>query len=59
MCDAIVHGTHETPILDSPMKQINGPYLMLALTAAIKSISHACFNGCEIAYRDFGVFVVE
>jgi hypothetical protein len=37
MCDAIVHGTHETPIPDSPMRQINGPYLMLALMAAIKS----------------------
>jgi hypothetical protein len=37
MSDAIVHGTRETPIPDSPMKKINGPDLILALTAAIKS----------------------
>jgi hypothetical protein len=37
MCDAIVHGTHENPIPNSPMRKINGPYLMLSLTAAIKS----------------------
>jgi hypothetical protein len=37
MSDAIVHGTRETPIPDSPMKKINGPDLILALMAAIKS----------------------
>jgi hypothetical protein len=75
-----MHMPTEFPIPDSPMKEINGPDLILALTAAIKSrnrisrfrgfrcqvnwtfqspdprfsdeenqrsISHACFNGCD------------
>jgi hypothetical protein len=40
MSEAIVHGTRETLIPDSPMKKINGPDLILALTAAIKSRNH-------------------
>jgi len=37
MSDVIVHRTRETPILDSPMKKINGSDLILALMDAIKS----------------------
>jgi hypothetical protein len=47
--DALVHGSRETPIPDSPIRAvINGP-------------EHFLSNGCdyiEITYRDFGIFVV-
>jgi hypothetical protein len=50
MSDAIVHGTRETPIPDSPMKKINGPGMTLTQRLQLSQ---------DIAYREIRVFVVE